>query len=134
MNWEHQIAVAFVTWWAYAHKAAGVDIRLLHAIPNGGHRHAAVAGKMKAEGVRAGVADYFLAVPRGDFHGLYLELKSGGPGIPRGKLSPEQKEFARLVSVQGYDFRVAHGTDEAVLAVQTYLGGTIHPPRNPSPF
>ena len=39
---------------------------LLFAIPMGGHRHIAVAAKLKAEGVKAGVPDIFFALPKVD--------------------------------------------------------------------
>lgn len=37
---------------------------LLFAIPDGGRRDAVTGAHLKAEGVRAGVPDMFLAVPR----------------------------------------------------------------------
>ena len=46
-------------------KISGIpDIDLLHAIPNGGHRNKATAGQLKAEGVKRGVPDIFLPVPK----------------------------------------------------------------------
>ena len=127
---EHQIAVAFMMWWAYSCKTLGrnplgmnngYDERLLMAIPNGGHRHPNVARKLKAEGVRSGVSDYFLAVARNGKMGLFLELKAGGPGITKGRLSPEQIEFGELVRQNGYGFQVAYGTDQAIKAIEDYL-------------
>ena len=39
-------------------KISGIpDLDLLHAIPNGGHRNKATAGRLKAEGVKRGVPD-----------------------------------------------------------------------------
>jgi hypothetical protein len=122
---EHNIAVAFMTWWSYAHKGFGVDDRLLFAIPNGGARHIWVAKKLKAEGVRAGVSDYFLAVPVLENHGLFLELKAGGNLTRKGVLSPEQKAFGRLVSENGYAFDVAYGIEEAIKSVRDYLLGPV---------
>jgi hypothetical protein len=48
------------------------EARWLYAVPNGGFRHKAVAGKMKAQGVRAGVLDFNLDVARGGYHGLRI--------------------------------------------------------------
>src|SRR4051794_30465888 len=39
------------------------QLKWLHAVPNGGERSKAVAGMMKAEGVKPGVADIFWPVP-----------------------------------------------------------------------
>ena len=113
--------MAFVMWWAYGCKRYGIPETLLLAIPNGGARHIAVARKLKAEGVRAGVSDYLLAVPRGVYHGLFLELKAGGPGIPKGRVSKEQMAFGDTVRAQWYSFGVAYGTDEAINLVDMYL-------------
>ena len=43
--------------WARLSEGRWPELALLFAIPNGGHRHKAVAAKLKAEGVRAGVPD-----------------------------------------------------------------------------
>jgi len=41
------------------------NARKIFAIPNGGHRNVVVAGKLKAEGVRAGVPDLCFPEARG---------------------------------------------------------------------
>ena len=64
---EHQAALFR---WASLVSLRLPELRLLFAVPNGGHRHRAVAARLKDEGVKAGVPDLFLPVPRGAFHGL----------------------------------------------------------------
>ena len=44
----------------------------LFAIPNGGHRHKAVAVKLRAEGVCAGVPDLMVPEAHGGFNGLFI--------------------------------------------------------------
>lgn len=93
------------------------ELSLLYAIPNGGLRHKATAGKMKAEGVKASVPDLCLPVPRWPFHGLYIEMKAIGKfaGI-------EQRAFqARLID-QGYAVFECQGDDAAYDVTVAYLG------------
>jgi len=71
---------------------------------------------LKAEGVRAGIPDYFLAVPRQGKAGLFIELKA-----ENGRLSPEQGEMLELFGDQGYGRSIAYGTDEAIKAIEGYL-------------
>src|SRR5262245_57218105 len=49
--------------------------RLCFAIPNGGARDVITAGRLKAEGVKAGVPDVCCPVARWRWHSLYLEFK-----------------------------------------------------------
>lgn len=92
-------------------------LRLLHAIPNGGHRNKATAGKLKAEGVRRGVPDLCLPVPMGGFHGLYIEMKAVG-----GKASSEQLEWHAALRAKGYRVEVCVGADAAWAVICEYLG------------
>ena len=55
--------------WARQNESMYLHLSLLFAIPNGGHRHIGTARKLKAEGVKAGVPDCFLAVPKDEKHG-----------------------------------------------------------------
>jgi hypothetical protein len=91
-------------------------LRLLHHIPNGGLRGKAAAGKLKAEGTKAGVPDYFLPHPRGGYHGLYIELKA-----PGGRPTPEQREFLSAAAEQGYRAEVAVGWEAARGIIRDYM-------------
>ena len=102
-----------------AHRGLGVPWEeLLFAIPNGGRRDLITAAILKAEGVRAGAPDLFLAVPRGGYAGLFIELKTAC-----GRVREEQKEFhARLIGA-GYWATVARGWDQARQEIEGYLKG-----------
>lgn len=71
---EHEEQKALIEWSAWMSNARP-ELSLMFAVPNGGDRHPAVAAKLKAEGVKAGVPDIFLPVPRNGYHGLFIELK-----------------------------------------------------------
>lgn len=114
---EHQIQSAYFDW-ARMHPVA----RRAYAIPNGGHRHIAVAGKLKAEGVRKGVLDVFIPVAAGGAHGLCIEFKAG-----RNNLTPEQAEEAAALVCDGYAVGVCWDTGEAIDLTLRYLAGEIGP-------
>jgi hypothetical protein len=71
--------------------------RWFHSIPNGENRDLITAARLKATGLKSGVADTFLPEPRGVYHGLYVELKT-----PTGRLSDKQKEFIAAMRQRGY--------------------------------
>lgn len=89
-----------------------------YAVPNGGERGKATAGKLKAEGVRTGVPDLVLPDPVGLFHGLYLELKAAPP--ERYQVSETQREFQRRLAVKGYAVAVARGCDAAIEVLEAH--------------
>lgn len=89
----------------------------LFAIPNGGHRHKAVATKQKMEGQRPGVPDLCLPIPAGGYHGLFIELKR----VKGGRVSPEQKDWMAFLSSQGYRAEVCNGAAEAIAVIDSYL-------------
>lgn len=70
---EHSEQEWLFTWWSRVnHQVPGV---VMYAIPNGGLRSKATAGKLKAEGVHPGMPDIGVAAARDRFHGLYIEMK-----------------------------------------------------------
>jgi hypothetical protein len=119
---EHAEQAAVIAWAAYQRRRYP-ELELLYAIPNGNWRHKATAGKLKAEGVRRGVPDLCLPVPRGPYHGLYLELKRKGGG----KLSRSQHEWLERLAAQGYRAAVAKGAEEAIRELEHYLQACPEP-------
>lgn len=113
---EHTEQVALFRWAALTSRRLP-QLKLLYAIPNGGHRHKAVAAKLKAEGVKSGVPDVFLPVPSGGFHGLYIEMKRRKGGT----VSAEQKRWIEALGDQGYLVEVCKGWESAVAVIEDYL-------------
>jgi len=110
--------------WAEVKSGEYPELRLLYAIPNGGHRHKAVAAKLKAEGVKPGVPDLCLPVPRGTHHGLYIELKPQWHGIKRRRRpipSDEQLWWLKELADQGFDTYCCHGAAAAITVIMSYL-------------
>lgn len=93
------------------------ELALLYHIPNGGSRHKAEAARLRAEGVRAGVPDLCLPVPRGGFNGLYIELKR----LRGGRLSEQQRAWLDALGKQGYAVAVCKGWEDAAETILRYL-------------
>ena len=96
----------------------GRDQRLdvIFAVPNGGYRTKATAGRLKAEGVRSGVWDIFVPVQMGQHCGLWIEMKVG-----TNKLTVGQNAFRAAVG-ESYSWAVCYSWHEAVEATCEYLG------------
>lgn len=92
------------------------QLSLLFHVPNGGFRSAATAGRMKAEGVKAGVPDLCLPVARGGYHGLFIEMKAG-----KNKPTELQKKWLTDLQEQGYLTAVCYGWEEAARLLTDYL-------------
>lgn len=114
MSEHHEQAALFEI--AQLHQSQYPDLELLFAIPNGGHRHPAVASKMKREGVKRGVLDICLPVPRGGYHGFWGEMKVG-----RNKPTIEQQWWIKQLSALGYRVEVAYGAEAMFDAIVEYL-------------
>lgn len=116
---EHRIQCAIVKWFYYAYPAYRGGC--LFAVPNGGHRNIQTARSLKAEGVTSGVSDLLLLVPKRDYHGLCVEVKT-----PVGRQSENQKNWQRIIEAQGYRYEIVHSLDEFAELVRWYLN---EPPR-----
>lgn len=116
---EHQEQVKVIHWWRHACARYGVPEFALFAVPNGGSRGVVEAANLKAEGVRAGVSDLFLSVPRGGLSGMFIELKA-----VKGRASPEQIEFIASARLRGYRAEFCFGADAAIAAITDYMGRT----------
>lgn len=123
---EHEEQATLVEWSATA-AARHPELHLLFAIPNGAAlaskstgrrgRFSRQAMKLRAEGLRPGVPDLCLPVPRGKYHGLFIEMKR----TKGGTLSAEQREWLASLTVQGYCAIRCNGWLEARAAILQYL-------------
>lgn len=110
---EHRIQCACVQWFRlrYPHYRHN-----LFAVPNGGRRDEVTAGKLKAEGVLAGVADLILLKSNADYGALLIEMKTA-----KGRQSDTQIEWQKLIEKDGYKYVVCRSLDDFVLQVDSYL-------------
>ena len=113
---EAQEQAAVIEWWRFACRKYGVpEVALLHIANEG--TGSVVRGRLqKRQGVRAGVADLFLSVPRGGFSGLWLEMKRKD-----GWVRPEQREFLIRMQELGYDCAVCRGAEAAREKIHAYM-------------
>lgn len=103
--------------WAGREAARRPELGLLFAIPNGGARSAVTGARLKEEGVRRGVPDMMLPVARGEFHGLFIELKADA----KARSTKEQALWLTELTERGYRALVCHGAGEAQAALLEYL-------------
>lgn len=108
---EHNIQVAAVNWFRHQYPEC-----LIWATPNGGQRNAIVAAKLKAEGVMSGVPDLFIAVARGRYHGLFVEMKAG-----KNKPTQAQNDVMSALLLQGYKCEVCYSAEEFITIANDYL-------------
>jgi len=78
--------------------------------------------KLKEMGFTKGVPDFTLSAPRGNFAGLFVELKVQGR-----KPSKEQRAMLKRLDEEGYCCKVANNIDEFISVITTYLSA-------PNPF
>jgi len=110
---EHQIQSAWFQWWDATYRSP-----LAWATPNGGFRAARTAAMLKKEGVRSGVPDVFIAIPKNGWAGMFIEFKKD-----KGRLTDNQKMYLETLSQQGYYTIVAYGLDEGIAMTELYLKG-----------
>lgn len=115
---EHDLQVALI---AECDRRAATNPLwgLIFAIPNGGKRGKGQGGKLKAEGVRAGVPDLFWPIERRGYCGMFIELKAGD-----NKPSPLQTLWIDRLNAQGYYVSVIWDkVESAIKIMEWYLKG-----------
>lgn len=83
--------------------------------PNGGFRNVIEAKKLKDMGVLSGVSDIILTIPRGQWHGAFIELKAG-----KNTLSENQERFLKEHE-KDYYTAVCYSLNEFMQTVNNYL-------------
>jgi hypothetical protein len=98
-------------------------VPFVFAVPNGGARSKRTASTLKREGVLPGVPDIIVALPRGQWHGLMIEMKrAASVDQTAGVTSDEQLELHGLYRAQGYRVEVCAGAEVAWATLLDYLG------------
>lgn len=101
-------------------------LKWIYAIANGGKRHIKTATALKAEGVKAGIWDVHIPIPKYNrqhgqpVHGAWIEFKLG-----KNKLTGPQAEFRDHVLKQGYEVAICYDADNALAFVEEYLNITL---------
>lgn len=92
------------------------ELALLFHIKNETREGAARVAMDKAMGVKKGVPDLCLPVPRGPFHGLYMEMKTR-----EGRTTQAQDWWGEQLIRQGYHWGVCREWTRAVKTLEWYL-------------
>lgn len=103
--------------WASMMSGVHPELKLMYHVPNEGKRSKAAAGILKSMGLKRGVPDICLPVPRGRFHGLYVELKR----VKGGKATKEQLWWLEQLDRQGYAVTICRGWKQASQNILAYL-------------
>ena len=105
--------------WAAYQLGRMPELEYMYHVPNGGRRDAATAAALKRQGVKAGVPDIHLPAARGEYHGLYIELKAG-----KNTTTAKQKGWLSFLRQQGYFTAVCYGWQAAAELIEKYLLNT----------
>jgi hypothetical protein len=73
--------------------------------------------KMARTGYVKGFPDLFIYEPRGDFHGLAIEMKK----VKGSKIEPEQVQWQDQLRNRGYASYICKGKDEAIKVIDEYF-------------
>lgn len=102
--------------WCSHHERMYPELKWLHHCPNGGSRQKAEATRLKAQGVKAGVPDLHLPIAKGEYIGLYIEMK-----YEKGRIEPSQTEWLTAMADAGHYACVCYGYDYAVRVIEDYV-------------
>ena len=106
--------------WAEYAEVLYPELELMYHCPNEGKRSIYGGYKLRKQGMKAGVPDICLPVPRGGYGALYIEMKR----VKGGKVSEAQKWWIDKLNAAGNLAVVCHGFDEAKDAILAYLQKT----------
>lgn len=96
------------------------DLKLLYHVPNERKCTPQQGATLKRMGVKKGVPDLCLPVPRHGQHGLYIEMKSTAKTA---RVAPEQEWWADELLTQGYAVAICRGWEAARQVILDYLEG-----------
>lgn len=86
-------------------------------IPNGSYKSLTARIKSKKEGLKAGVPDLMIPVAKGNYYGLFIEMKR----VKNSKVSVQQLQWLELLNNQGYKAIVCYGSSAAIKEIEEYI-------------
>lgn len=95
----------------------------IHSIPNGAHLSKSQAVKLVAEGLTSGILDVSIDEPRGEWHGLRIEMKRKGK-----KPSDNQARYMTYLDRINIRRAVCYTWQAAARLIVEYLSLTVHAP------
>jgi VRR-NUC domain len=107
---------AAVIEWAELQMPRYPDLALLFAVPNGARVAWNTARQLKRTGLKAGVPDLCLPVPRHGYAGLWIELKRAKGG----SLSSCQAEWHARLRLHGHRVDICKGAAAAIAVLTDY--------------
>lgn len=113
---EYQECVSFINWCRVYDK--NTHDMLFHNA-NEGLRNPRTGRHLKLMGLKRGYPDYFLAIPNGKYHGLFLEMKRRD-GASK-KKNEDQDSVIEKLNKQGYSAKYVYGWEHARDEVLNYL-------------
>jgi hypothetical protein len=109
---ESKLQQSCVKWFKYSFPNV-----IIASFPNEGKRSPSTAARMKAEGMKSGMPDLFIARPSKGYSGLFIEMKYG-----KGRVTEMQTDCMRKLDNEGYMTFVCYSFDEFKSIVETYFG------------
>ena len=102
--------------WAFYQTNKYPELKWLHHCPNGGSRNVREATKLKRMGVKAGISDLHLPYAKGQYHGLYIEMKYG-----KNVQQKSQTEFLNDMAEAGHYVATCYSARTAVEVIKSYV-------------
>lgn len=102
--------------WAKWNERIYPELKLMYHIANEGVRSYQQTAWLKAMGMKNGVPDICLPVRRGQYGGLFIELKTD-----KGRLRKEQEEWLEELKQYGNLAVVCRSVDEVIAVIKAYL-------------
>lgn len=114
---EHDEQVAVFDWAEYQ-ICTMPELALMYAVPNAGKRTKLQGLWLKKEGLKAGVPDICFPVARGDFIGLYIEMK-----FDNNKPTEAQQAWIEALKKERHRVEVCYSAMYAIAIIKDYLVG-----------
>lgn len=116
---ERQHQRTLFQWWRYVgYRKYRLPLNALYKNVNEGKRSIVLGAQLKEEGLRKGLPDITLAVPRNHYGALYIELKT-----LKGKATKAQLDFISDLKKCGNAAHICYGWEEAKQCIEDYLDG-----------